>query len=48
MRSTAAAFNDAEDGARVAPVALEATVQDGALVLTLPPHAFATVELQLA
>jgi len=41
-------FNDAEHADRVAPVALEAAVRDGALVLTLPPHAFATVELQLA
>src|SRR5690606_17666794 len=41
-------FNDAVHAVRVAPVALEATVRDGALVLTLPPHAFATVELQLA
>jgi alpha-N-arabinofuranosidase len=41
-------FNDAENTDRVAPVPLEASVRDGALELTLPPHAFATVELQLA
>ncbi|WP_125130525.1 alpha-L-arabinofuranosidase C-terminal domain-containing protein [Microbacterium sp. 10M-3C3] len=45
---TAAAFNDADAPDRVAPRALDARVEDGVLALTVPPHAFATVELQLA
>ena len=40
-------FNDADHSDRVAPVTLDARVEDGVLALTLPPHSFATVELQL-
>ncbi|WP_105565755.1 alpha-N-arabinofuranosidase [Microbacterium halophytorum] len=42
------AYNDAETPDRVAPRALDAVVRDGVLTATLPPHAFATVELELA
>ncbi|WP_156759075.1 alpha-N-arabinofuranosidase [Microbacterium karelineae] len=42
------AFNDADAPDRVAPRPLDAEIRDGILIVTLPPHAFATVELALA
>lgn len=44
----AAAHNTPERPDAVAPTPLEAVVEGGTLRVTLPPHAFATVELTLA
>lgn len=40
-------FNDADDPERVAPQPLDVQMEGGALTVTLPPHSFATIELQL-
>jgi alpha-N-arabinofuranosidase len=40
-----ASFNDADSPERVRPRPLETDLSDGVLSVTLPPHAFATVEL---
>ncbi|WP_067166152.1 alpha-N-arabinofuranosidase [Microbacterium sp. TNHR37B] len=42
-----AAFNDVDTPEAVAPAPLEATLVDGILSLRLPPHSFATVELDV-
>jgi alpha-N-arabinofuranosidase len=39
--------NTVDDPARVAPVPFDAGIESGALVATLPPHSFATIELDL-
>ncbi|MBD3943222.1 alpha-N-arabinofuranosidase [Microbacterium sp. NEAU-LLC] len=44
----AAAHNTPEAPDAVAPVELDASLQNGVLSVTLPPHSFATVELDLA
>jgi alpha-N-arabinofuranosidase len=44
----ASSHNTPETPDAVAPAALETSLQDGVLSVTLPPHSFATVELDLA
>ncbi|WP_062462781.1 alpha-N-arabinofuranosidase [Demequina soli] len=44
---SAAAFNDAQAPDRVAPRPLDVALEGGLLRLTLRPHAFATIELEL-
>jgi len=44
----ASSHNTPETPDAVAPAALDTSLQDGVLSVTLPPHSFATVELDLA
>ncbi len=41
------AFNEPDASTRVAPQFLQATLEEGVLVVQMPPHSFATVELDL-
>ena len=44
----AGSFNEPDAPSRVAPQPLEASIADGVLTVRMPPHSFATVELDLA
>jgi alpha-N-arabinofuranosidase len=41
------AFNEPDAPSRVAPQPLETELTDGILTVRMPPHSFATVELEL-